>query len=62
MSRNMDKKVKQKQAGRWDEYVQKTKQDKKNAEFVASCVFAFRCGKPAIGLPAASKKQIEMKK
>ena len=28
---------------------------------VALCVFAFRCGKPAIGLPAANKKQIGMK-
>ena len=26
----------------------------------ALCVFAFRCGKPAIGLPAANKKQIDM--
>ena len=40
----------------------KMRQDKKNAEFVASCVFAFRCGKPAIGLLAANKKQIDMKK
>ena len=31
MSRNMDKKVKQKQAGRRDEYVQKTKQVKESA-------------------------------
>ena len=29
---------------------------------VAICIFAFRCGKPAIGLPAANKKQIDMKK
>lgn len=29
---------------------------------VALCVFAFRCGKPAIGLLAANKKQIDMKK
>ena len=57
----MDKKVKQKQTGRWDEYVQKTKQDKKNAEFVAPCVFAFRCGKPAIGLLGANRKQSDMK-
>lgn len=29
---------------------------------VALCVFAFRCGKPAIDLPAVNKKQIDMKK
>lgn len=61
MSKNICKNRKQNNRVRGGKLGRNCSRIRKTHFAVALCVFAFRYGKPAIGLPAANKKQIDIK-